>query len=538
MTCSKLLLAGLTCYGAVPLLALTARAQLAVVERVNLTPAGGEARAPGTTPAISADGRFVVFGSEDDTLVAGDHNGVGDIFHFDRQTGVTLRCSVDSSGVEGDLRSLLPSVSADGRFVSFSSSATNLVPGDTNGLIDIYLHDTWTRQTERISVSSTGGDPNAGCYNSFVNEDGSRVVFNSNATNLVDGDPSFDFDGYVRDRILGRTSLVTPSMTGGHFLDKGGFVDAISADGLRVLFNTRSSDTGSGETTLAGDIFLFDATSGNAHQISLDHQGLQVSAGVVGRALSPDGKWALFSSIAKLSPGVVTGGEHYYLRNLATGVLEPLVFAPSGIGAIAKDVQQTSFSANGRQLAFTAYSDSLHPTDSNGMLDIYVYDLKAKHLQPASTSSRGELSNGSCFYPTLSADGRFLAYSSSGTTLVPGDTNGVEDIFVVDRRLGDLELLTGPAIAGSLAKVHLRRGAPGDHVALLFDLGQPAVTGSPFGLLGIGSGYGSLGLQLGPGGTTTLTLPIAPGLAGKTAWLQAVEGSTGLLSNPWRMTLQ
>ncbi|MPV87013.1 TolB family protein [Ostreibacterium oceani] len=139
-------------------------------------------------PSISADGRYVAFHSGATNLVAGDTNGNLDIFVHDTQTGVTTRVSVDSSGVEGDDYSQIPSISADGRYVAFYSDATNLVTGDTNGAQDIFVHDTQTGVTTRFSVDSNDLESNNGSYNPSISADGRYVAFDSFATNLVADD--------------------------------------------------------------------------------------------------------------------------------------------------------------------------------------------------------------------------------------------------------------------------------------------------------------------------------------------------------------
>lgn len=141
------------------LLAPLATAQLGVVERVSVSSSGVQGDAwSQVDPKLSADGRFVAFVSSATTLVSGDTNGFEDIFHHDRQTGVTIRCSISSTGVQTDERSAGAAISGNGRFVAFWSYSDLLDPADQNGLRDVFVHDTVTRQTERISVGLQGAD--------------------------------------------------------------------------------------------------------------------------------------------------------------------------------------------------------------------------------------------------------------------------------------------------------------------------------------------------------------------------------------------
>src|SRR5207244_2293689 len=170
--------------------------------------------------ALSADGRFVAFDSAATDLVAGDTNGVSDVFVHDRQTGTTERVSVASDGAQGNGKSVFlsfafpPALSADGRFVAFVSFATNLVAGDTNGATDVFVHDRQTGTTERVSVASDGAESNAACLGSALSADGRFVAFQSDATHLAPGDTNGTASALVRDRQTGTTERVTLA-TGG-----------------------------------------------------------------------------------------------------------------------------------------------------------------------------------------------------------------------------------------------------------------------------------------------------------------------------------
>src|SRR5205814_1700648 len=136
-------------------------------------------------------------------LVPGDTNGQSDVFVHDRQTRLTERVSVDSAGNQADGESASPALSADGRYVAFSSSATNLVPGDTNGQSDVFVHDRQTRITERVSVDSAGNQADGESASPALSADGRYVAFSSSATNLVPGDTNGQSDVFVHDRRTG-----------------------------------------------------------------------------------------------------------------------------------------------------------------------------------------------------------------------------------------------------------------------------------------------------------------------------------------------
>jgi archaellum component FlaF (FlaF/FlaG flagellin family) len=179
----------------VPTAALTA-----TTERASVDSSGIQGNRNSGNPSISADGRYVAFDSAATNLVPGDTNGLVDVFVHDRQTGRTTRVSVDSKEIQGNNASWEPSISADGRYVAFDSAATNLVPGDTNYVVDVFVHDRQTGQTTRVSVDSNGIQANQESVGLVgISADGRYVAFDSYATNLVPGDTNDLVDVFVHD---------------------------------------------------------------------------------------------------------------------------------------------------------------------------------------------------------------------------------------------------------------------------------------------------------------------------------------------------
>jgi Tol biopolymer transport system component len=197
--------------------------RLGTTERVSVDPAGLQANSWSTYSSISADGRFVAFQSYATNLVASDTNGYGDVFVRDRWMGTTVLASVDSTGSQGNRDSSLPSISADGRFVAFQSGAWNLVSGDTNGVVDMFVRDLQQGTTERVSVSSQGiqgdyaTDLPADSQSHWISADGRYVAFGTSSDNLVAGDTNSSTDVFVRDRSYSTfTSLCDPGASGVH----------------------------------------------------------------------------------------------------------------------------------------------------------------------------------------------------------------------------------------------------------------------------------------------------------------------------------
>src|SRR5439155_932379 len=192
----------------------TARPVGQATTRVSVDSSGAEGNDESYGSSISADGQIVAFESMASNLVAGDTNSYADVFVHDRSTGLTERVSVDSSGAEGNSGSYDPSISADGQIVVFQSYASNLVAGDTNGVFDIFVHDRSTGLTERVSVDSSGAEGNGYSADSSISADGQIVAFESMAKNLVAGDTNATYDVFVHDRSTGRTERVSVDSSG------------------------------------------------------------------------------------------------------------------------------------------------------------------------------------------------------------------------------------------------------------------------------------------------------------------------------------
>jgi Tol biopolymer transport system component len=224
-------------------------------ERVSVSTGGVQAYWPSDDPALSADGRFVAFHSDASHLVPGDTNGLGDVFVRDRRTGRTERVSVSTRGVQGDRDGGSPALSADGRFVAFHSEATNLVPGDTNGKRDVFVRDRQAGTTERVSVSTAGGQANDYSYTPAISPGGRFVAFQSLATNLVPGDTNGWGDVFVRDRQAGTTERVSVS-TGGVQGNDSSYFPAISAVGRFVAFTSKATNLVPGDTNGKRDVFV------------------------------------------------------------------------------------------------------------------------------------------------------------------------------------------------------------------------------------------------------------------------------------------
>lgn len=255
------------------------------------------------SPAISADGRFVAFSSSASDLVGGDSGLHDDVFVRDLLTRTTTRVSVGLGGAEADGDSVSPAISADGRYVAFASTASNLIAGDSNGASDVFVFDRLTRTTKRASVSNAGVQGNLGSYAPAIDGDGSRVAFESLATNLTAGDSGRARDVFVRDIPSATTTRVSVSASGAEG-DAESCESAISADGVVVAFSSLAGNLVAGDTNGASDVFAVRLGSPAVTRLSVSASGAQGLGPSAGVSLSSDGSHAVFHSDA---PNLVAG---------------------------------------------------------------------------------------------------------------------------------------------------------------------------------------------------------------------------------------
>ncbi len=402
----------------------TALAASGNITRVSVDSSGIQANDGSRRTTVSGDGRYVAFASAASNLVSGDTNGTGDIFVHDRQTGTTTRISVDSSGVEANGDSDAPFISSDGRYVAFYSYASNLVAGDNNGMIDIFVHDRQTGATTRVSVDSSGVEANGNSGDVYfalaISGDGRIVVFQSEASNLVAGDTNGVEDIFVHDRQTGMTSRVSVDSSGAQ-ANARSIAPAISGNGRFVTFSSGATNLVTGDVNGKTDVFVHDLQTGQTTLASVSSTGVQADGGGKSPAISGDGRYVVFLSKSNnLAPGTEDYQELVYVHDRQTGQTTLASVYSDGNIMVTGILDQPTISSNGRYVAFSFYDKG----DNNGILNIWVRDLQTN------TSIEIAYGNESSFGSSLSADGRVLAFWSGASNLVSGDTNETWDIFV------------------------------------------------------------------------------------------------------------
>lgn len=403
-----------------------------VTTRVSINTDRTQGNGESGAPSLSADGRFVAFESFASNLVSGDINGKNDIFVHDRQTGVTTRVSVNSNGEQADDHSGYPSISADGRYVAFDSSALNLATGNSRFIFQIYIHDRQTGITTCISTSPNGIIGNSDSYRPSISADGRYIAYYSGASNLVSGD-DHGYDVFVYDRILKTTTLVSKSTNG---VKANGYSEfpSISGDGHHIIFESDANNLVAGDTNNMSDIFVHDLETDVTERVSVDSNGNEGNENSWGfSSISFDGRYTVFTSYA--SNLVAEDTNPYtdtFVHDNITGITERVSVNNNGSSDGGSD-DMPSISDNGRFVAFNSFDSNLVEGDTNGEMDVFVHDRLMKVTTMVSESSNGVEGNGQSYYSSISSDGRYVAFHSGASNLVVGDTNGKNDIFVHDR---------------------------------------------------------------------------------------------------------
>ena len=400
--------------------------------RASVDSAGVQGNNPSQFPSISGDGRYVAFDSAATNLVAGDTNTDLDIFVHDLLSGATERASVSSAGVEGNSHSSHPAISADGRYVAFESTASNLVTGDTNLRSDIFVHDRQSGATVGVSVDSLGAQGNKDSYGASISSDGRFVAFGSASTNLVAGDTNNFDDAFVHDRQTGATERLSVSSAGVQ-ANSGSLETSISGDGRYVAFESFASNLVTGDTNGWVDIFLRDRLNSTTERLSITTSGLQVSSTSFMPSISADGRYIAFHSFAtNLVPGDTNGMGDIFVRDHQNGTTERVSIGAGGAQGNAPCLY-ASISGDGRYVGFSTSSTNLVPGDTNGWGDIFLRDRQALTTERVSIDSLGGQGDHGVDDAAVSFDGRVVAFGGLVTNLVPGDTNGVADVFARDR---------------------------------------------------------------------------------------------------------
>ena len=480
----------------------------------NFSAAGG-GNADSTCGQVSSSGRYVVFQSDASDLVLGDTNGVSDIFLRDMVSGTTLLVSVATDGGFANGACTDPVITPDGTCVVFISSATNLVAGDANGIPDVFVRDLITQTTRLVSGGAVcpAGRTTASMATPAISADGRFVAFFSDATGLAAGAPAVPSgEIYVRDLQAGATTWASQNATAivsamfGSTSGMASYHPRLSDGGRYVAFKAGSTNSGD-----ANVILQFDSIAGTTAVVNTN--GIAVSGyedDAFGPEMTPDGSLVAFarregaaisnncsvhvwnsltlvdtlvsdpgvsgvittssrapvlasgggfvvflSNATNLVGNAVSNGFHVYRCDLSNGARQLMDADMNGVGSTDDELASLSVSADGKYVAFTSPDGSLVPLDKNRAEDVFVRNVANAATELISRRNPTVLpQTGDAFSSmsqvSVSADGHWVAFASSADDLVVGDTNGVQDVFVRDLRTGS-NILVSVGFDGSAA---------------------------------------------------------------------------------------
>lgn len=363
--------------------------------------------------SLSANGRYVAFSSNNDNLVEGDTNGTYDVFVYDLRDNAMIRVSVSSEGIQGNGESVSPKIKGNGRFVVFESEAANLDHSDCNDNVDVFRHDVKTGETSLVSCNGDGepGNDDSGCPS--ITPDGKFVSFTSRATNLVPNDTNNLKDVFVKNMETGAVERVSVAGDGSQAMafDAMNASDdtSISSDGRFVVFSSAAYNLVENDDNNMVDVFLHDRQTGNTTRVSVGSKGEE--------------------------------GNSYSHSPVISG--------------------------NGEYVTYDACASNLVPGDTNKTFDIFLYEVKTGKTTLISRSSGGVISNGESQCPVIDETGKHIAYSSLATNLTP-EREGILNIYVYDRIDG---------------KTYLASRVPSElkHIKTIADarkyLGNPGISG-------------------------------------------------------------
>ena len=351
---------------------------------------------------------------------------------------LTWRMSTDSSGLAGDGWCRKPSLSSDGDWVAFESTSSDLVAGDTNGLSDIFVRQISSGAIERVSVATSGAQADADCEHASISGDGRFVCFESEATNLLDGAPDTNGvrDVFVRDRLLGSTLRVSvpnsgalangPSGTSG--LWRG---SDISGDGQRVVFQSFASNLVSGDTNQVTDIFLHDLGTQATTLVSRAGAG-PANGSSQDPVISDDGAFVAFrSSATNLAPGDTNAHADIYRVQLATFAVTRVSLSTGGLQPDG-ECGQPDISGHGDFVVFESFATNLVPADTNAQQDIFWHDANSGATERVSLTWTGSQNPSWSKSPSLSHDGTRVAFTSNSSALIQNGS-GIQSVYLRDR---------------------------------------------------------------------------------------------------------
>jgi Tol biopolymer transport system component len=338
-------------------------------ELVSIGISGSDANSEAARPTLSADGRFVAFESDASNLVSGDTNAVSDIFVRDTLTGATVRTSVTANGAQGAGPSYYASLSGDGQLVAFQSETSNFAPSDTNNQSDVFVKNLATGDLTLASITLTGTSADGASFEPSISGDGRWLAFSSSAANLISADQGGAIDIFVRDLSGGTTELISISSSGQQ-ANQSCATPSISDDGRFVAFTSGAWNLVQGDTNGLIDVFVRDRATATTIRASVNSSGVQSNDHLRYPAISGTGRFIAFEG-DPTNFGMTSGNHDIYLRDLMASITVPINVTVSG-SPPSDGSAWSSVSGDGRRVAFVSRAGNLVQNDGNARADVFV----------------------------------------------------------------------------------------------------------------------------------------------------------------------
>jgi len=393
---------------------------------------GAPSKSAAAIPAISFNGRFVAFESRATNLVPGDSNGRMDVFVYDLQLNKMELASVATNGELGNGDSYEASISGDGRYVVFTSKATNLTRRGNDSYrgpgINVFRHDRQTGETIAISVNNQGAPADRHAWLGDISSDGNFVTFSSHSNHLVEPDRNgIKRDTFIRDVPRGTTKY-NDLLPNGENPWGGGSYGSVSEGGRVVAYRSIAGDIVPGDTNLTFDIFAIDRQTMVTKRVSVSSSGAQGNVMAHYPQISNDGRYVVFQTASSLAARDTNGQIDVYIHDLRTGETSLASVASNGNPANGASARP-EVSGDGRYVVFSSQATNLAPSDHGSNHDIFVHDRQTGQTIHASVNNAGQGGNGASTMPVISGDGRVVAFMSTAR-LVSGVNTSASQIYV------------------------------------------------------------------------------------------------------------
>lgn len=385
------------------------------------------------SPTISSDGRRVVFGSYSNDVVPGLINLVGEpqLYLLDTLTGVTRLVSATANGTTCNGRCEDAAISPDGSTIAFVSDATDLPTLPINGGRDVYVYNVATGALSVASIALNGALPNGDSFDPVLSGNGRHVVFTSSASNLVLGDTNGRPDVFLRDLVLGTTEWISAPRVGGTVGDAASAT--LSADGRYLAFASSASDLVPNDAPSTFDIFLLDRSLNLLRAVSTTPGGALANGPSLLPRLSVNGQWLVFQSMASdIVPGFANGVSNVFVHSLVGMVTFPVSRTPQ-FSAPNGASQMGYPSPDGRWIVYASAATDIVAGDSNGQSDVFLLDMLAGRTELVSVSTAGAQGNSFSGWPQVDSTGARIYFQSNSTTLGAPIVPGTSNIYVRDR---------------------------------------------------------------------------------------------------------